>query len=60
MITLNEFYQTSWNPNGSPAKTFNDYPTTGVGFLVMNDQAVAVPANSINIAIDNVRIVQGK
>lgn len=60
MITGNQFWQTAWNPNGSAARTFNDYPTTGVGFLVMNDQASAVPANSINIAIDNVRIVQGK
>lgn len=60
MIQGNQFWQTAWNPNGSAARTFNDYPTTGVGFLVMNDQATAVPANSINIAIDNVRIVQGK
>jgi hypothetical protein len=60
MITGNQFWQSSWNPNGSPAHTFNDYPTTAVGFLVMNDQATPVPANSINIAIDNVRIVQGK
>jgi len=60
MIQGNQFWQTAWNPNGSAARTFNDYPTTGVGFLVMNDQASAVPANSINIAIDNVRIVQGK
>jgi len=60
LIAGNQFWQTAWNPNGSPAKTFADYPTTGVGFLVMNDQAAAVPANSINIAIDNVRIVKGK
>ncbi|HVU58920.1 MAG TPA: glycan-binding surface protein [Puia sp.] len=60
MIQGNQFYQTAWNPNGAPAKTFNDYPTTGVCFMVMNDQGSAVPANSINIAVDNVRIVQGK
>lgn len=60
LITGNQFWQTAWNANGSAARTFNDYPTTGIGFLIVNDQASAVPANSINIAIDNVRIVQGK
>ena len=59
-IAGNQYWQSSWNANGSAAKTFNDYPTTGVGFLVVNDQATAVAANSINIAIDNVRIVPGK
>lgn len=60
MITGNEFYKTSWNPNGNAAKTFADYPYTALGFLVVNDQSAAVPANSINIAIDNIRIVKGK
>jgi len=59
-IKGNEFWQTAWNPAGAPATKFSDYPTTGVGFLIANDVASAVPANSINIAIDNVRIVKGQ
>ncbi len=59
-ITKNQFYQSSWNTGGSPASTFKDYQTTGVGFLIVNDQASAVPANSVNMAIDNVRIVKGQ
>ncbi len=59
-ITKNEFYQTSWNPAGVTANKFSDYPATDVGFLIVNDQPKAVPANSINLAIDNVRIVKGQ
>lgn len=59
-ITKNEFYQTSWNPAGVPANKFSDYPATDVGFLIVNDQPKAVAANSINLAIDNVRIVKGQ
>ncbi len=59
-ITGNQFYQTSWNPAGSPASKFSDYATTGLCFMIANDQAKAVPANNINVAIDNVRIVQGQ
>jgi len=59
-ITGNQFYQSTWNPAGSPASTFTSYPTTGVGFLIASDTAVAVPTGSINIAIDNVRIVKGQ
>ena len=58
-ITGNEFYKSSWTPTGSPANKFTDYPTTGVGFLIVNDQPVDVPANTVNLAIDNVRIVKG-
>jgi hypothetical protein len=54
----NEFWQTSYNTSGATASKFSDFPTTEVGFLIANDQAVAVPANSVNIAIDNVRIVK--
>lgn len=57
-IKGNEFWQTSWNASGSPASKFSDYPSTALGFLIANDQPKAVPANSINIAIDNVRIVK--
>ena len=59
-ISGDDFSKKVWNPAGTPAKTFADYPTTGIGFLIMNDQATAVPANSINIAVDNVRIVNGR
>ncbi len=56
----NEFWQTSYKTSGAPASKFSDYPTTEIAFLIANDQASAVPANSINIAIDNVRIVKGQ
>ncbi len=59
-ITGNEFWQTSWNPAGTPATHFSDYGTTEIGFLINNDQATAAPVNSVNIAVDNVRIVKGQ
>jgi xyloglucan-binding protein len=59
-ITGNQFWQTAWSTSGSPASHFTDFPTTGLAFLIANDQASNVPANSLNIAIDNVRIVQGQ
>lgn len=58
-ISGNQFWQTSWSSSGSPAAKFSDFPTTGIAFLIANDLPKAVPANSINIAIDNVRIVKG-
>jgi len=54
----NEFWQTSYKTSGAIATKFSDFPTTEVGFLIANDQPSAVPANSVNIAIDNVRIVK--
>ena len=59
-IQGNQFWQTSWNSSGSPASHFSDYPTTGLAFLIANDQGSSVAANSLNVAIDNVRIVQGQ
>ena len=60
-ITKNEFYQTSWNSAGVPAVTFKDYPFTDVGFLIVNDQAKPnMAANTLSIAVDNVRIVKGQ
>jgi hypothetical protein len=59
-ISGNQFWQTSWNASGMPASKFSDYPTTGIAFMIANDEASAVPANSINLAIDNVRIVKGQ
>ncbi|MDP4150046.1 MAG: glycan-binding surface protein [Bacteroidota bacterium] len=48
-------------PSGGahPVK-FSDFPTTELCFALLNDGGTAVPANGINIAIDNVRIVQGQ
>jgi hypothetical protein len=54
----NEFWKTSYTTTGAIASKFSDFPTTEVGFLIANDQPTAVPANSVNIAIDNVRIVK--
>jgi hypothetical protein len=59
-IKGNEFWQTAWNPAGAPATKFSDYPATDLAFMIANDQASAVPVSSINIAIDNVRIVKGQ
>jgi hypothetical protein len=52
---------TSWATGGSPATLFSDYAYSSVGFLLTNDQASSVSvANGVNVAIDNVRIVQGQ
>jgi len=59
-ITGNQFYQTVWTTTGSPAVHFSDYPYTSLCFMIANDQATTVPVNSINIAVDNVRIVKGQ
>jgi len=59
-ITGNPYWQTSWSTSGSPANHFSDYPVTDLAFLIANDQPKAVPANTINVAIDNVRIVKGQ
>ncbi len=56
----NEFYKTSYNASGAQATKFSDFPSTALAFMIANDQAKAVPANSINIAVDNVRIVRGQ
>ncbi|MEO8109418.1 MAG: glycan-binding surface protein [Ginsengibacter sp.] len=57
-IKGNEFWRTAWNPAGASAAKFSDFPTTEIAFLIANGSAKAVPAGSINIAIDNVRIVK--
>jgi len=56
----NEFWQTSYKTSGAIASKFSDYPTTEVEFLIANDLPAAVPTGSVNIAIDNVRIVKGQ
>jgi hypothetical protein len=50
---------TGINPSGTPAVHFSDYPFTSVAFMITNDLSTPVPAGNINLAIDNVRIVQG-
>jgi hypothetical protein len=59
-ISGNQFWQTSWNSSGLPVSKFSDYPSSAIAFMIANDKASAVPANSINLAIDNVRIVKGQ
>jgi hypothetical protein len=59
-IKGNEFWQTSWDSSGSSASKFSDFPSTALVFMIANDKAESVPANSINLAIDNVRIVKGQ
>ena len=60
-ITGNEFYNSFWNPAGNPATKFTDYPNTGIAFLFGNDDPDhPVPANSVQLGIDNVRIVKGQ
>ncbi len=51
----------SFPTGGVPATTFADYTSTALCFALNNDLSDAViPANTINIAIDNVRIVKGQ
>lgn len=60
-ITGNEFYRSFWTTTGNPAVKFTDYPNTGIAFLFGNDDPDhPVPANSVQLGIDNVRIVKGQ
>jgi hypothetical protein len=59
-IAGNQFWQTSWTSSGLPANKFTDYPFTSLCFMLSNDLGTAVPKGSINVAIDNVRIVKGQ
>lgn len=45
---------------GSNPTKFSDFPSTALCFAIVNDQSTPVPAGAMNIAIDNVRIVQGQ
>jgi hypothetical protein len=56
----NQFWQTSYNASGTGPNVFTDFPATSLVFMIANDQATAVPAGSINVAVDNVRIVKGQ
>jgi hypothetical protein len=60
-ITGNEFYRSFYTITGNPAIKFTDYLNTGLAFLFGNDDpAHAIVANTVKLAIDNVRIVKGQ
>ena len=67
-IPLNQFVSIAGNawdlkqfPAGNPPTLFSDFPSTAVCFTIVNDQASpSIPANTLNLAIDNIRIVKGK
>jgi hypothetical protein len=57
----NEWDLQTFPTGGAPATKFSDFASTALCFTIVNDQASpSVPANSLNIAIDNVRIVKGQ
>jgi hypothetical protein len=59
-IMGNQFWQTSWTTGGASAVHFSDFPYTAICFMLTNDQSTSVSiANGVQVAIDNVRIVQG-
>jgi hypothetical protein len=61
LINGNTFSSTSWATGGSPAVHFSDYAYTSLCFMLTNDQSSSVSvANGVNVAIDNVRVVQGQ
>jgi hypothetical protein len=57
----NEWDFQTFPTGGSPASKFSDYTSTALCFTLANPQSSPnIPANAINIAIDNVRIVKGQ
>jgi hypothetical protein len=57
----NEWDYQTFPTGGVPASTFANYGSTALCFTIVNDQASpSVAAGALNIAIDNVRIVQGQ
>jgi len=44
---------------GSHPSTFANFTSTALCFALNNESSTVIPANTINIAIDNVRIVKG-
>jgi hypothetical protein len=51
----------SWPVGGTAPSSISNFGSTALCFTLVNDQASpAVPKNGLNLAIDNVRIVQGK
>lgn len=60
-ITGNQYWQSFWTTTGNPANNFTDYINTGLAFLIGNDDPnTAIPANTMQLAIDNVRVVKYK
>jgi hypothetical protein len=60
-VTGNEWDYTSFPTTGSAASKFSDYASTALCFAIVNGAASPdIPANTLNIAIDNVRIVKGQ
>jgi len=52
---------TSFPTGGSPATKFSDFPSTTLCFAITNDQpSPDIPAGTLKIAIDNIRIVKGQ
>lgn len=50
----------SFPTGGSHASTFANFTSTALCFALNNESSTVIPANTINIAIDNVRIVKGQ
>jgi hypothetical protein len=65
-IPLNQFHQvpagdnTGYSASGALPVHISDFPKTSLGFIITNDQNTGVPSNSMQLAIDNVRIVPGQ
>lgn len=57
MLSGNYFYNTSFN-QGTPPATLSGYGATDMCFMLINDGDKDVAANSLDIAIDNIRIVK--
>ncbi|HEY4110884.1 glycan-binding surface protein [Puia sp.] len=57
----NEWDYQSFPTSGTPPSLFSDFGSTALCFSLANDQSTGtVPANGLNLAIDNVRIVKGQ
>lgn len=57
----NEWDYGSFPVGGIPPTKISDFGPTSLCFTLVNDQASpSVPAGGVNVAIDNVRIVQGR
>jgi hypothetical protein len=57
----NEWDYQSWPVGGTPPNLVSDFGSTALALAIVNDQASpVVPTGGLNIAIDNVRIVQGQ
>ena len=67
-IPLSDFVSISGNawdlksfPSGAHPSLFSDFTSTALCFTIVNDQASpSIGANTLNIGIDNIRIVKGQ